>query len=51
MLIGNIKDYAVITLDRLGHVTSWNGAAERINGYPAEEVIGRNVSLSTRPAT
>jgi PAS domain S-box-containing protein len=45
MIIGNIKDYAVITLDRLGHVTSWNGAAERINGYRAEEVMGRDVSL------
>jgi PAS domain S-box-containing protein len=45
MIIGNIKDYAVITLDRFGRVTSWNGAAERINGYRAEEVIGRDVSL------
>jgi PAS domain S-box-containing protein len=45
MLIGNIKDYAAITLDRLGHVTSWNAAAEHINGYRAEEVIGRDVSL------
>lgn len=45
MIIGNIKDYAVITLDRLGHVTSWNGAAERINGYCEKEVIGRDVSM------
>ena len=45
MLIGNIKDYAAITLDRLGHVTNWNAAAEHINGYRAEEVIGRDVSL------
>ena len=45
MIIGNIKDYAVITLDRFGHVTSWNGAAERIEGYRAEEVIGQHVSI------
>jgi len=49
MIIGNIKDYAVITLDRLGRVTSWNGAAARIHGYRAEEVIGRDVSLFYTP--
>ena len=45
MIIANIKDYSVITLDRLGHVTSWNGAAERIKGYRADEVIGKRVSI------
>jgi PAS domain S-box-containing protein len=45
MIIANIKDYSVITLDRLGHVTSWNGAAERIKGYRTDEVIGKHVSI------
>jgi len=45
MIIANIKNYSVITLDRLGHVSSWNGAAERIKGYRADEVIGEYVSI------
>jgi PAS domain S-box-containing protein len=48
MIIANIKDYSVITLDRLGHVTSWNGAAERIKGYRADQVIGKHVSIFYR---
>jgi PAS domain S-box-containing protein len=28
-----------------GLITSWNAAAERIYGYPAEDIIGSHVSL------
>lgn len=45
MMISNIKDYSVITLDPEGKITSWNGAAERIKGYRAEEVLGKHVSI------
>jgi PAS domain S-box-containing protein len=31
-------------LDPLGHVVTWNAGAERINGYTAKEIIGRNFS-------
>jgi PAS domain S-box-containing protein len=31
---------AIITLDRAGHVRSWNKGAERIFGYSAEEATG-----------
>jgi PAS domain S-box-containing protein len=49
MIVSNIKDYAVITLDEDGIVTSWNGAAERIKGYRAEQVIGKHVSIFYTP--
>lgn len=43
LLVNSITDYAIYMLDRDGNVTSWNTGAERLNGYRAEEVIGRNV--------
>ncbi|HEY8261722.1 MAG TPA: PAS domain S-box protein [Methylosinus sp.] len=35
----------VFTLDAKGRITSWNKAAQRICGWSAAEVIGRNVAL------
>ena len=49
MIISNIKDYSVITLDPEGRVTSWNKAAEQIKGYGAEEVLGKHVSIFYPP--
>lgn len=36
---------AVITIDEAGTVLSFNPAAEKMFGWPAPEIIGRNVSL------
>jgi PAS domain S-box-containing protein len=42
LLVHCVKDYAIFMLDPDGRVMSWNEGAERINGYTAEEIIGRH---------
>ncbi|MBZ4416617.1 PAS domain-containing sensor histidine kinase [Myxococcus sp. RHSTA-1-4] len=44
LLIENVTDYAIVTLDTHGHVASWNPGAERIKGYRAEEILGQHFS-------
>jgi PAS domain S-box-containing protein len=44
MLAENIKEYAILTLDINGRVTTWTPAAERLKGYRAEEIIGKHFS-------
>ncbi len=43
-LIDGIRDCAIYMIDRSGNVISWNPGAERIKGYSAHEIIGRNFS-------
>jgi PAS domain S-box-containing protein len=44
MMVENVRDYAIYILDMDGYVTSWNLGAERIEGYRAEEIIGKHYS-------
>ncbi|MCW7539007.1 PAS domain S-box protein [Aquabacterium sp. A7-Y] len=39
------KDYAIITMDLEGRITTWNKGAERIFGYPDSEVVGKSLSF------
>jgi diguanylate cyclase (GGDEF)-like protein/PAS domain S-box-containing protein len=34
---------SVLTMDRMGYITSWNKGAERLFGYTALEAVGRNI--------
>src|SRR3954471_11907308 len=41
-MIEEISDYAIILLDLDGTILSWNKGVEKIKGYKAEEIIGKN---------
>lgn len=45
LLVQGVRDYAIFMLDRGSHVSTWNEGAERIKGYRAAEIIGRNFSV------
>jgi len=49
LLVEGVKEYAILMLDPDGKIVSWNGGAERIKGYSAEEVLGRHFSLFYTP--
>ncbi len=44
LLVEQVRDYAIFGLDDRGIVVSWNGGAERIKGYHADEIIGHHFS-------
>ncbi|OOG41630.1 hypothetical protein B0E51_06705 [Rhodanobacter sp. C05] len=44
LLVGSIVDYAIYMLDPEGNITNWNRGAERIKGYQAKEIVGKNFS-------
>ncbi len=41
-IVEGVKDYAILTLDSDGRVTSCNPGATRIYGYPADEILGQH---------
>src|SRR5258706_6361367 len=50
LLVENVKDYAIYMLDAEGRVLTWNAGAEMVDGYRAEEIIGRHLSTFFTPA-
>ena len=49
LLVESIDEYAIFMLGLDGRVVSWNPGAERIRGYPAEDVLGRHFSIFYPP--
>jgi PAS domain S-box-containing protein len=49
ILVEGVQDYAIYMLDPQGKVVSWNAGAQRIKGYAADEIIGRNFSCFYSP--
>jgi len=48
-LIDGIQDYAIVMLDPLGLVASWNAGAERLLGFHQGEVVGQSFSRFFAP--
>jgi len=44
LMVEGVKDYALFGLDLEGNVNSWNAGAQRLLGYSAVEILGRNFS-------
>src|SRR6476646_9116411 len=42
ILVDSVEEYAIYLLDSTGNVVTWNTGAEKIKGYTAEEIIGKN---------
>jgi len=49
LLLGNATDFAVIISDLEGRVLEWQGGAEHITGWTAEDMIGRPASVIFTP--
>jgi PAS domain S-box-containing protein len=49
MLLDGVADHAIFMMDPQGRIVSWNAGAERIKGYKAGEIIGRDFSCFFPP--
>jgi PAS domain S-box-containing protein len=49
LLVEAVTDYALYLLDLDGTIISWNTGAQRIKGYTADEIIGKNFSMFFTP--
>jgi PAS domain S-box-containing protein len=49
LLVERVTDYAIYMLEVDGTVATWNAGAERIKGYRADEILGRNFELFYTP--
>jgi len=49
LLLNGIKDYTIALLDPQGKITSWNAGGKYIQGWSAEEIVGKPWSELYRP--
>jgi two-component system CheB/CheR fusion protein len=49
LVAASTKDYAIITMDQDGRVTSWNRGAERMFGYREADVMGHELDFLFTP--
>ncbi len=48
-MIAEVQDYAIILLNENGDILNWNAGAQKIKGYSAEEIVGKNFRIFYRP--
>ena len=44
-MVEEVRDYAIILLDRNGIVQNWNKGAEQIKGFKEHEIVGKHFSV------
>ncbi len=49
LMVEGVADYAIVMLDSMGRVISWNPGAHRIFGFPHDEAMGMNFSAFYPP--
>jgi len=49
LLVDSVTDYALFMLDTSGHIKSWNSGAQRIKGYLASDIVGKDFSCFYTP--
>jgi PAS domain S-box-containing protein len=49
LLVEGVEDYGIFLMDERGYIASWNVGAQRINGYSADEAIGKHFSIFYPP--
>ncbi len=45
LMVEEVQDYAILYLNKEGIVENWNKGAEKIKGYQADEIVGKNFSI------
>ncbi len=45
LLVDSVEGYAIIRLDRTGHVAAWNHGAERLTGHGVDDILGAHFSM------
>jgi rsbT co-antagonist protein RsbR len=45
LLVQNMKDYAIFMIDPNGRMVTWNEGAQRLTGYTAEEILGKQTDV------
>jgi len=49
IIVENVDEYSIYTLDAEGCITSWEAGAQRLSGTPAEQMLGRHYSTFFTP--
>ncbi|WP_293676433.1 HWE histidine kinase domain-containing protein [uncultured Phenylobacterium sp.] len=45
LILEHAREYAILTLDLAGTITSWSAGAERITGYTSDEAVGMDFAV------